>query len=245
MKIKKIFNIKLVDLNFSELLNLSLQRIKNRQKTFIITLNALMINSYFNNPNFKNAVNQAELIIPDGYGIILASKIFKNKISNHIPGIDFVYKLLGLAYENKLSVFLLGSKWDVINKAFVNLKKWFPHVKFVGRYSGYFDKMEEKKIILGINKVNPDILLVGLGSPKQEIWINKNKNKLKATLIIGIGGSFNIISGYKQRAPEIWRKKNLEWLHRSITSYKKSLNLFKVFWFCLIIIYFKITKKYK
>ncbi len=243
MKKIKIFNIPITDIDKNKILQMCLDKIQKKKKIFIITLNSLMVINYLFNKQFFKAVKNADLIIPDGYGIILAGKIFHRSIKNHLPGIDLTYNLLGMAHDKKLSVFLLGSTRQIIDKVFRNFKKWFAGAKFLGRYYGYFDLHEEKKLIAGINKVKPDILLVGIGTPKQEIWINDNLKKLEAQVIMGIGGSFDVISGKKKRAPIKWRKRHLEWLYRSITSPAKIINLFKILFYCLIMLYFKLFKR--
>ncbi len=203
-----------------------------------------MVLNYLFNKQFKNAVKNAHIIIPDGYGIILAGKFFNKPIKNHMPGIDLVYDILGMAHEKKLSVFLLGSRWKTVADAHRALAKWFPNARFPGKYHGYLNQKEEENLISGINKINPDILLIGMGTPKQEIWINKNLKKLKVGIMIGIGGSFDVISGQKKRAPEKWRKMHLEWLFRSITSPSKIINLFKILLYCLIMLYIRLFRKY-
>ena len=142
MKKNKIFSISICDIDDNSLLQILLKRIKHKDKTFIITLNSLMILNYYFKKQFHHAVQKADLIIPDGYGIIWASRIFNSPIKNHLPGIDLIYKLLGLSHEKKLSVFLLGSTWEVISQSYRSLVKWFPQAKFLGKYYGYFDKKE-------------------------------------------------------------------------------------------------------
>ncbi len=242
MKKLELFNINVTDIEINDLLKLCLLNIKKNKKNFIITLNSLMVISYLFNKKFQKAVEKADLIIPDGYGIVLAGKLFRKKINHQIPGIDLMYKLFGIAYEKRLSVFLLGSSWRVMQKAYNNLVKWFPKVKFLGKYSGYFDNDEERKVITGINKLNPDILFVGMGSPKQEIWIMENLEKLNVKIIIGIGGSLDVVSGFIKRAPEKWRQKHLEWLYRSLSSPAKLFNLIKIMFYFIIMIYFKLFK---
>ena len=231
MKKSIIFNIPVNDIKKNKLLQICRQNIKKNKKIFIVTLNSLM------------AIKNADLIIPDGYGIILAGNFFNKPIKNHLPGIDLAYDLLGMAHENKFSVFLLGGRWGVIAAAHKALARWFPEAKFLGRYYGYFRQDEEKNVISGINKIKPDILLVGMGTPKQEIWINEHLKNLDAKIIMGIGGSFDVFAGSTLRAPEKWRKKHMEWLFRSITSPLKIINLFKIFFYCLIMLYFKLLKK--
>lgn len=237
---KRIFNIDVDDTDPGRLLKTCAERIKNNGRTFIITLNSLMVLDYFFNKEFRKAAGKADIIVPDGAGIVLAGRFFSRPVVHRLTGIDLMHKLLGLAYENRFSVFLLGGTWETADRAYGNLKKWFNQARFLGRYTGYFEKEEEEKVIQGINKLAPDILFVAMGSPRQELWISRNLHRVRARILIGVGGTFDVISGKVKRAPESWRRRNLEWLYRCLTSPKKFLNIFKLAFYLLLMLYFRI-----
>ncbi len=240
MRYINLLGYNIVDVPPDILISLCEKKIEKKEKLFIVTLNSLILLHSIINRDFSIILKRADLIIPDGAGIILASKIFGIPIKNKIPGIEFMQELLKLAYKRNFSVFLLGAKKKVVNDLFVKLKKWYENINFVGKYYGFFNKKEEKKVIEGINKVTPDILFVGMGSPLQEEFIYNNYHILKSTIMIGVGGSFDVLSGYKKRAPLWFRKNNIEWLYRSFTSIKKFLNIFKLILFVIIIIFLRI-----
>ncbi len=241
---KKLLDYSIADIDKKKLLEICRQNIKSRKKMFIVTLNSLIFLRGLINKKFSAVLKSADLIIPDGSGIIWASRVLKNPVYNKIPGIDFMKDLLGLAYEEKFSVFLLGAKPKVVDKLYMSLKKWYgERIKFVGKYHGYFKPEETDKIVTGIKKVQPDILFVALGSPYQEEFIYKYYNELDASLMIGVGGSFDVISGFKKRAPVWYIEHNLEWLYRSITSVKRLKNLFRILFFVIIILMRRVVGK--
>ena len=184
MKTVSIFNINIANIDFNKLLKSALGKIRKNKRCFIITLNSLMIIRYLFNKSFREAVNNADIIVPDGYGVVFAGKVLKKVELQQLPGVEIMYKLLGMAYEKEMSVFLLGGSWKVVETAYKNLVKWFPRIKFLGRYSGYFDKEEESRIIKGINKMRPDMIFIEMGSPKQELWIYNHFKDLKKVKLL-------------------------------------------------------------
>ena len=187
-----------------------LEHIEEKKKLHVITINAEIIMLAKENKEFSEIVNNAGLIIPDGSGVVLALK--KQKINNpKVAGIELALKCVK---DGNSRIFLFGGKEDVIKSAYEKLKTDYPQSNIIGYRNGYFSEDEEEKIIEEINSLNPDILLIGLGVPKQEQWIVKMFNKINASVFIGVGGSFDVFSGKIQRAHFIMRKWHLEWLYR-------------------------------
>lgn len=174
--------------------------------------------------DLKSIINKSDLVIPDGIGLIYGSRIRKKPLKERVTGFDLSIKLLEIANEKGYRLFLLGGKEKVAKKAGMNILEKYPNVKLVGYHHGYFkgshigyeDHEEELNLINSINEAKPDIIFVGLGFPKQEIWIAKNKNRLDGKVIIGNGGTMDILSGDSKRAPEFFQKLGLEWLYRLI-----------------------------
>src|SRR5699024_1456336 len=160
----------------------------------------------------KKLINKGSLVIPDGIGLIYAAKIKKRPLPQRVTGFDLSINMIELANKKKLSIYLLGGKPGVSEEAAKNIVKKYPNVKIAGYQHGYFK--EEKEIISKINESNPDILFVGLGFPKQEVWIDTNKGKLNSKVVIGNGGTMDILAGKVKRAPEIYQKLGLEWFYR-------------------------------
>ncbi len=244
MKTTTIFNLNLVISNYKSLIKEIDTIIKKGKKRFLVTINSIMLYQYFINKEFKTVLQKADIIITDGIGVKIFSNWFGEKVT-YIPGIDLLNDILEASDINKYKLFLLGSKESTIKKAAENIKKEYPKIRITGIHSGYFNSNDEPEIIKSINKSSPEILLIGMGSVKQEKWIAKNINKLKANLIMGVGGSFDIISGNKKRTPLWIRKLYLEWLYRSLFPPTRILNLFKLMVLTIIIlsIKFKIIRK--
>jgi len=162
-------------------------------------------------------INSADMIIPDGAGVVLASKILKTPLKEKVGGTDLSCNNI-IPYLNEIggTLFLLGSKEENVEKAVVNLKEQYKNLK-VFYNNGYFNKANEENdaVIEKINECAPDVVFVCLGAVelKQEKWIYKNKNLINAKLMLGLGGTIDIIAGVKKYAPKIFIKLHLEWLY--------------------------------
>lgn len=186
-----------------------------------VTINPEMINFALKNKYFADIINEAELVIPDGIGVQLGLKILGYNIKR-IAGIEFARKMLD-KFEGQ-PVALVGAKPHIIEKAVQNLKCENEKFNFVYVQDGYFN--DEQMVLDKVVSSNPRLLLVALGSPKQEEFIYKLKSKLPNTLMIGVGGSFDVWSGEVERAPEIYQKLGLEWLYRTVKEPKRFKRIF-------------------
>lgn len=219
----KILNCKIDLIDEQNALNEAKKALMENRNFHIITINPEMIMNSEKNPDFKELINNSDLNIPDGVGVKIALKI-KSINQNQIRGVDFSRKLIELASKDNLRLGFLGAKEEVIQKAKENFLKKYPNLNFVYTRNGYFKNDDE--IINEIVEKNPQILLVGLGSPKQEEIIVKLKNKLKSCVLIGVGGSFDVFSGLTKEAPVIYRKMGIEWLYRTILQPERFKRIF-------------------
>ena len=178
--------------------------------------------------DFKDILNGGDLVIPDGIGIVLASKLNEVKIKERVAGCDLILSLFDAVRKDKRRVYLLGGKPGVAEQAKTNMEARYPGLKIVGTHDGYFDAKEERAIIKEIRELQPDILLVGIGFPRQEKWIFKYKNKVPAKLTAGIGGSIDIMAGTVKRAPVVMRKIGLEWLWRLLLQPSRITRIYKL-----------------
>jgi N-acetylglucosaminyldiphosphoundecaprenol N-acetyl-beta-D-mannosaminyltransferase len=158
---------------------------------------------------YKKILNDADMLLADGIGVVIGSRIIKNPLPERVAGFDFVCRML----EGGYSFYLLGAKPDVVQLAAEKLIN--KGVNVVGLHHGYFE--DDTEVIKDINEKEPDILLVCLGAPKQEKWIAKNKDKLKVSLCIAAGGTLDVLSGKVIRAPLFIRRIGLEWLYRALS----------------------------
>lgn len=203
--------------------------LKQDELKTIYTPNTEIVMEAKKDESLKKILNDGSIVIPDGIGLIYAAKIKKKNLPERVTGCDISFKMLELAQREEYSIFLLGGKEGVAKEAGENLKKDYPNIKLAGVQNGYFkgahigysNHEEEKTIIETINNSGADILFVGLGAPKQEIWINENKGKLNCKVVIGNGGTVDILAGRIERAPEFFQKLGLEWLYRLVKDPKR------------------------
>lgn len=197
------------------------EALRYAEKGQVVTINPEMILSAKSNPDFAEIINSAELVIPDGIGVQLGLKILGHNV-RRIAGIEFGRKLID-KFASQPTAFV-GAKPEIIQKAVENLKKEVPNLNAVYVQDGYFK--DDDRVLEELTAANPKLVLVALGSPKQEIFISKAKNLLPNALFIGLGGSFDVWSGVVERAPEIWQKLGLEWLYRTVKEPKRFKRIF-------------------
>ena len=185
----------------------------------VVTINPEMMS----NPDMKEIVNSAELVIPDGIGVQLGLMIYGYKIKR-IAGIEFAHRMLAEAEKNSQSVALIGAKPEVIEKAKENIQKEFPNLYITYVQDGYFSDTE--RVLNDIKIRQPRLVLCALGSPKQEMFISQAKKLLPDSLFIGVGGSFDVWSGMVKRAPKIYQTLCLEWLYRTIKEPQRFKRIF-------------------
>lgn len=186
--------------------------LKNEKKTFIVTANPETF-SYGKEKEFdKLLLDDITTIVPDGIGIVKAAKMLDYDIKERIPGIDIANKLLDYSNELGKKVYLFGSKQEVIDKMNEVIKEKYPNLILVGSTNGYVK--DKDKVFNEMKKLKPDVIMVALGIPNQEKLIYKHIKDFDKGIFIGVGGSFDVISGMKKRAPKLFIKLNIEWLYR-------------------------------
>lgn len=191
--------------------------IENFEKVNIISGNPEILFNGLNNPILiKNFKQKHSVIIPDGIGTLIASRLIKNPVKEKIAGIDVVREVLIKADSEKKSIYLLGAKEETINKCVDNIKIEFPNLKISGFHNGFFDINNCDDLIKEICECSPWALFVAMGSPRQEIFIEKVMNKTNTHIFMGVGGVFDIFAGELNRAPKWMISLGLEWLYRVI-----------------------------
>ncbi len=189
--------------------------VKNPSGTHtVFTPNSEIIMAAYRDSEFRDILNSSDLVTADGIGVVYASKIVKNPISERAAGYDIACMTLDKLSKLGGTLYLFGSKPGVADTAATNIEEKYKGIKVVGTSDGYFDEEKEKKIIEDINSKNPDLLFVCLGAPKQEKWIFSHKNELTAKVCLGIGGSVDVFAGNVKRAPEFFTRHGIEWLYR-------------------------------
>lgn len=185
-----------------------------RRGAYVVTPNTEIVLSARRDPELRAALGAAALSLCDGVGVLIASRILGDPIGERITGIDFASALLSRMAGSAKSVFLLGAREGVAARAAEALQRAYPGLVIAGTENGYFDAKDEDELLGRINALSPDLLLVCLGSPKQEKWMHRCAPRLKVGLMAGLGGALDVFSGDVKRAPPLWRRYGLEWLYR-------------------------------
>ena len=193
----------------------------------IITLNPEMIVNLIDNLEFQSAINNANLIVPDGTGITWAFKILNGESADRVPGIELAERILKTADELGKSLVIFGGSIDVLEKTISKFLVAYPQLKPLKAIDGYRGTDNDKEIALELSKFHPDLVLVALGSPRQEIWINKYSQLFPHSILIGVGGSLDVWSGKVKRAPHIMRDNGLEWFYRMVSQPNRTARILK------------------
>ena len=196
----------------AEAVERALELIDAREGRYVVTPNPEIVMLAKENPALKEALAGADIVLPDGAGIIKGAAILGRPMKEKVPGIDFACGVMARLAERGGSVYLFGAKPGVAEAAAETLRTKFPGLVISGTSDGYFS--DDGPIIEKIKDAAPDFLLVCLGAPKQELWMAKMSGKLPVGLMVGLGGSLDVFAGTVKRAPEAWQKLDLEWLYR-------------------------------
>lgn len=196
----------------AEAVERALALIDAREGRYVVTPNPEIVMLTKENPALKEALAGADIVLPDGAGIVKGAAILGRPMKEKVPGIDFACGVMERLAERGGSVYLFGAKPGVAEAAAETLRTKFPGLVISGTSDGYFS--DDGPIIEKIKDAAPDFLLVCLGAPKQELWMAKMSGKLPVGLMVGLGGSLDVFAGTVKRAPEAWQKLDLEWLYR-------------------------------
>lgn len=209
-----ILGVSFDNVNMEEALSRGMELIAQGGPHLVVTPNAEIVQIANKDDEFMEVVTHADLVIPDGIGVIYASKILGRPIKARVPGCDFATGLMERMAKSGHKLFLLGAKPGVADEAAAKLTETYPGLVICGTHDGYFK--EDGPVAEEIRQAGADVVFVCLGAPKQEKWIAKNGAATGASLLIGLGGSLDVFSGRVERAPEFWQKINMEWLYRGL-----------------------------
>jgi len=215
-------------LSMNETINLIDRSIQSGRKIQQVSLNIIkfMMLREFNEQ--YQGIKKADIVNIDGQGLLFALKLLKMPFKDRIAGIDLMQRLIELAEKRKYKVFLLGARKDVVKKVAELINNKYSDV-VVGYHHGYFEPTEEEAIVDKINSYKVNILFIGISSPKKEIFIKRNKEKLNVSFIMGVGGSFDVLAGRIKRAPTWMQKIGMEWFYRFIQEPYRFSRYFKYY----------------
>lgn len=210
----EIVGINIDNVNMDEAAGILAEYLDTDTCSMVFTPNSEILLESIKSRELEAALNGGQLVIPDGIGVVIASKFYGTPVKERVAGIDLMLRLMEIADSRGKSIYILGGKPGVAEEAAIRLTERYGGLRIAGARDGYFGAEEEARIINEINGSNADILLVALGAPKQEKFIYNNRNSLKVSIAMGVGGSVDILAGRAKRAPEFYRKAGLEWLYR-------------------------------
>ncbi|WP_395321359.1 WecB/TagA/CpsF family glycosyltransferase [Levilactobacillus parabrevis] len=194
------------------------QRIIAQQNTFVVTANPEIVMYAHHNPAYKQLVQSADFITPDGIGILDGAKILKQPLPERITGFDTLIRLLQWASDHHRSAYFVGAKPEVIAALKQKLPRDYPGLIIAGIHDGYFK--DDTAIIADIQRTQPDMVFAALGFPKQEEFVATHRHMTKG-LWMGVGGSFDVLAGAVDRAPKFWQDHHLEWFYRTVKEPKR------------------------
>ncbi|WP_026476653.1 WecB/TagA/CpsF family glycosyltransferase [Alkaliphilus transvaalensis] len=180
------------------------------------------------NPELFRILTEADLVVADGIGLIIASKMKRKGLKERVTGIDLMHHLLLYCANNNKSIYIFGGKPGVADAAVANIVAKYKGINIGGYHHGYVKNEEHHQIVEDINHSGADVLFVCLGAPRQEIWIDQYKDQLKCKVAMGVGGSVDVHAGTVKRAPVFYQKVGLEWFYRLMkepSRYKRMLVL--------------------
>ncbi|MCI9233866.1 MAG: WecB/TagA/CpsF family glycosyltransferase [Bacilli bacterium] len=214
------FFTKLYQNTFEDFVLLLEENIKKNIKTFVVTANPETFMIAEKETEFANLIlDEKTTVVPDGIGIVKTAQMLHYSVSERISGIDLAYELLRIGNENKKSIYLLGASEEVKEKMVEKIKNEYPNLHLKGAVNGFGSNKDKE--FNKIKKLKPDIILVALGIPAQEKLIYKHLDDFEKGIFIGVGGSFDVISGNKKRAPKMFQKLGIEWLYRLLKEPKR------------------------
>ncbi len=207
-----VLGVRYDSVTMAEALELGRELLTGSKTAYCVTPNAEMAYEALHDEKFREVLNGADLVLPDGAGVVLGAKILKNPLKQKVAGIEFAQNLLPLMEELGSRLFLLGSKPGIAELAAEKMLEKCPKLCICGMADGYFK--EDREVLDKINEAGADVVYVCLGAPKQEYFMSDHQKELSVRLMIGLGGTLDGIAGTVKRAPKWMIKLQLEWLYR-------------------------------
>ena len=214
-----VMGLKFDSMTMDEALSRAEALLRGDKAAYVVTPNAEIAYEALHDGQLREMLNGADLMLPDGAGVVLASKLLRTPVKQKVAGVDFAAGLLGILERNGQSLYLLGGKTGIGELAAQKMLEAHPQLRIAGSADGYFQ--DEAPVIAKINASGADALFVCLGAPKQELFMKNHLDELHVRLMIGLGGSLDSFAGTVKRAPKWMIRCNLEWLYRLIKEPKR------------------------
>ena len=239
----ELFDLPIDDGNLEETVEEILDRIQRDEVIEHVGVNSNKVVLSRRNAKIREIIQQADMVSADGYSVVRACHWLKKKKIDRVTGIDTMMELLKQAEALELTVYFLGTKEEILDRLLETIQQKYPRLIISGMQHGYFKQEEERAVVERIAACQPHMLFIGMTSPYKEEFVNKYKNELNANLIMGVGGSFDVLSGEISRAPAWMQRNGFEWLHRFM---KEPRRLYKRYIFeNLYFVYLTVQEKIK
>jgi len=228
-----LFGVQVSKMNMAQTVAYLTDAVRERRPTQVVTANPIMFMTGFENDSFMRMLKNADLVVPDGAGLVWAAGRLGKPVAERVAGYDLVQELFRVGAAEGWSVYLLGTSQELIEAARGRIEAAYPGLRIVGCRNGYFGPDEDEAVVRSVAEASPDLLLVGRSTLTQDPWIAKYRDRLNAAVMIGVGGSFDVMSGKLKRAPRWMQRMKLEWLYRLLqepTRWKRMLVLPKFAW---------------
>ena len=192
------------------------QRVMAREFTQHVVVNVAKIVNMRKDPMLRDGVAECDIINIDGMGVVWGARLLGHEVPERVAGVDLFMELIDMSSKNELPVFLLGAKAEIVNRTKEKLEALHPNLQVAGVHDGYFTADEEEAVVRQIRESGARLMFVAITSPKKEIFINRWGSELGVDFVMGVGGTFDVVSGMTKRAPLWMQNWGLEWLYRII-----------------------------
>jgi N-acetylglucosaminyldiphosphoundecaprenol N-acetyl-beta-D-mannosaminyltransferase len=223
-----IYGVPVSKMNMSETVAYLTETIELGLPQQVVTANPIIFMTGLEDPNFMRMLREADLVVPDGTGLVWAASYVGTPVAERVAGYDLMHELMKVGNGRGWKVYMLGASPESVSEAAAQLRRLYPGIRIVGCRDGFFKDEEDDKVIADITAKAPHFLLVARAVYNQDIWIAKYRDRLRVPVMMGVGGSFDVLSGRLKRAPLLFRKLRLEWFYRLLqepSRYKRMLVL--------------------
>ena len=209
-----LYGVPFAKMDMRQTVEYLVRAVESRRTHRVVTGNPIMVMAGLRDPSFHRVLATADLVVPDGAGIVWAARRVGDPLPERVAGYDLMHELLREGAARGWKAYLLGAAQDVVETAAANLARQYPGIHIVGWRNGYFSDAEDEQVVEDIRRCAPDLLFVARSLAKQEPWLAKYRDRLGVPVMMGVGGSFDVVAGKLKRAPVSFRRLGLEWLYR-------------------------------
>ncbi len=211
---KSLFGVPIAAVRMAEAMAIVERAIAERQPLRIGVVNAAKLVNMKRDSELRDSVLSSDVIFADGIAVVWASRLLRKRLPERVAGIDLMMAMLARGNERAYRIYCLGATKEVVSEVGARIRAGYPGVNLAGFRDGYFGSDDEETVVADIERARPDILLVAMTSPKKEHFLARWSDRLRVPVCHGVGGSFDVMAGKVQRAPERWQRLGLEWLFR-------------------------------